>query len=570
MTRPIAADDLFAVRIVGDPRLSPDGTRVAYVVTRLDREADDYRSAVWLAPLDGGEPAQLTSGAARDSEPRWSPDGSRLAFVSNRPYERTVPPTREAERAKRENKPVSDEKPKGQIWTIAVAGGEARQLTAQPNGASSAAWSPDGATIAFLSEADDADLPEPAADERIISTLRYRHDGHGFVDGRHQHLWTISAGGGDAVQLTFGDTDDGDIAWSPDGARLAFIGNRTPERDRNEVGALYAVSSSGGEPAPLLETDGLFFAPAWSPDGAEIGVVGHREASANGRNLDLWIVPADGGEALDLTSDWDRSFEDAGMSDVFTGADVRPVWLGRNALLALASDRGATSLYRVERAGGSVAPAIGGARRVAAFDVAGDHVVFSAGEPDRPFELFAAALDGGGERKLTAHNDAWLAEVALAPAEEIEFRSAAGDLALQGWLLKPPGFDPARRYPLILEIHGGPHGMYGYAMFHEMQLLAARGYLVLLSNPRGSAGYGEDFATTTRARWGESDAPDVLGAVDAVLERPYVDPARLGVTGGSYGGYLTNWLIGHDDRLRAAVTQRCVSNFHSFYGTSDI
>ncbi|HET7093800.1 MAG TPA: prolyl oligopeptidase family serine peptidase, partial [Thermomicrobiales bacterium] len=422
-----------------------------------------------------------------------------------------MPPTREAERAKREDKPAPDEKPKGQIWTIAVAGGEARQLTAQPYGASSPAWSPDAATIAFLSEADDADLPEPAADERIIATLRYRHDGHGFVDGRHQHLWTIPAAGGDAVQLTFGDTDDGDIAWSPDGARLAFIGNRTPERERNEVAALYAIPAHGGEPTALLETDGLFFAPAWSPGGSEIALVGHREASANCRNLDLWIVPANGGEAVDLTAGWDRSFEDAGMSDVFTGSDIRPIWLDDGALLALASDRGATSIYRAERAAGAVASAIGGARRIAAFDVAGDRVVFSAGETDRPFELFTAAIDGGDERKLTAHNDAWLAEVALAPAEEIEFRSAAGDLALQGWLLKPSGFDPTRRYPLILEIHGGPHGMYGYAMFHEMQLLAARGYLVLFSNPRGSAGYGEEFATTTRARWGESDAPDVLG-----------------------------------------------------------
>ncbi|MFM9105436.1 MAG: alpha/beta hydrolase family protein, partial [Chloroflexota bacterium] len=202
--------------------------------------------------------------------------------------------------------------------------------------------------------------------------------------------------------------------------------------------------------------------------------------------------------------------------------------------------------------------------------VAGKSLVCLAGDCVTPFELFTCKPDGSGWRPLTGHNDAFLAETALSPAEEILFPSAAGDREIQGWLLRPPGFDPAVRYPVIVQIHGGPHAMYGHAPFHEMQLMAARGYVVLFTNPRGSAGYGQEFAACTRARWGESDMPDIMGAVDAVSALPGVDPARIGVTGGSYGGYLTNWLVGHTNRFKAAATQRCVANFHSMYGTSDI
>jgi dipeptidyl aminopeptidase/acylaminoacyl peptidase len=211
---------------------------------------------------------------------------------------------------------------------------------------------------------------------------------------------------------------------------------------------------------------------------------------------------------------------------------------------------------------------------VAAFGLTpdGPGLAFLAGDASHPFELFLADADGGNERQLTDHNRAFVAEVALAPVAEMRFPSQADDLELQGWLMTPPGYATGSgvKLPLILQIHGGPHAMYGHALFHEMQLMAARGYAVLFTNPRGSAGYGERFTTCTRGKWGEADAPDVLGALDAVVARGDVDPARLGVTGGSYGGYLTNWLIGHSDRFKAAVTQRCVSNFHSMYGTSDI
>lgn len=586
--RPITADDLFHIQLVSDPRPSPDGGRVAYVVTRLDREADEYKAAIWLVPVNGGEPIRLTSDAARDTTPRWSPDGRLIAFVSNRAPTMTPPsPPDHAKKNAAQPTPkpdaVAPAKPKNQIWVIPVAGGEARQVTNQRHGATAPAWSPDGRSLAFLFASgpdDDPDhrwlpaAPEPVADERIIDHPRYRFDGRGFFAGRHNHLWTIPVDGGEATQLTGGDTDDDQPAWSPDGRQIAFVGNRTEGRHRNSVRGIYLVPAAGGEVRPLIELDGRFGAPVWSPDGTRLAVLGHRDGASFGKNLHLWTIPAGGGEPVDQTATWDRSLDDDGMSDLFVASDQRPSWsVDGNHLLALSSDDGRTHVYRIPLGDGAVSAVTSGDRRVAGFAPLPDgRLVLLSGDSVSPFELSVVDEGGKNERQLTHHNRPFLDEVQLAPAEEIRFKSQAGDRDLQGWLLRPPGFaaGSAVNYPLILQIHGGPHAMYGHAPFHEMQLMAARGYLVLFTNPRGSSGYGEEFATSTRGNWGEADLPDILGGLDAVLADASVDPERVGVTGGSYGGYLTNWAISHSDRFRAAVTQRCVSNFHSMYGTSDI
>ncbi len=590
--RPIVAEDLFRLFIVSDLQVSPDGQFLAYVVTRLDRDADDYRAAIWIVSLDGRTPRQLTSGTARDGSPRWSPDGHQIAFVSNRQGETPEPAAADREKQKgaqeRQSRPGSpseaqEKGPKPQIWVIAVGGGEARQLTRQPFGATSPAWSPDGQTIAFLSPTpadhepnvtEDEDT-RTVADERLITNIRYRFDGRGFIE-RHDHVWTVPSAGGDARQLTTGDTDDAQPTWSPDGVRIAFVSNRTPDRETNGISAIYVVPALGGALRCLTEGAFAFTAPSWSPDGSRLVFIGTDDPRAGGaKNANLWTVLAGGGTPTNHTSNWDRSFGDHGMSDVYMSADDRPVWSPDGATVyALASDRGSTHIHQVTLQDGTVERLTSGPRRIVSFGVGGggSTLCFISGEAHRPFEVFTANATGRDERQLTEHNREFLNEVALSRNEEILFRSQSDGTEIQGWILKPPGFQEgtSTKYPMILQIHGGPHAMYGHALFHEMQLMAARGYVVLYTNPRGSSGYGENFTGSTRGRWGEHDMPDVMGALDAILERGYVDESRVGVTGGSYGGYLTNWIIGHTDRFKAAVTQRCVANFYSFFGTSDI
>lgn len=572
--RPITADDLFQIKLVSDPWLAPDGSRVAYVVTELNEESDAYTSAIWLLSLAGESPRRLTSGSHRDQSPRWSPDGSHIAFVSNRQGH-----TATREKSDEPSSGVSaEEKPQAQIWLIPTDGGEARQVTSVAHGASEPVWSPDGQSLAFLAKTKPADdlnapsEPEAVADERVITSIRYRSDGSGFVE-TFPHVWSVRATGDDCRQLTSGPFEDGHPLWSPDGQTLYFISNRTDGNERNGRSLLYQVPASGGEPACATDGDYRFDSPVWSPDGKRIALLGTDDpVGGSSKNANLWTWTLATGELQNHSSDWDRSLGDYGMSDVSGSGDAVPQWSADgNSVYTLASDSGETHVYKIDLNTQQVHNVTEGARRIAAFQIIDEgSLVTLVGDAAQPFELFLE--EPGGERALTSHNASFLNQVALSPAEELRCQSPVDGKEIQGWVLHPPGFDPdaQTKYPLIVQIHGGPHAMYGQAMFHEMQLMAARGYVVLFTNPRGSSGYGEEFTSCTRGTWGESDMPDVIAAVDALLARGFVDESRMGITGGSYGGYLTNWIIGHTDRFRAAVTQRCVSDFVSFYGTSDI
>jgi dipeptidyl aminopeptidase/acylaminoacyl peptidase len=556
--RRITSDDLYRFKLISEPQFSPDGSRISYVVTTIEREKNDYRSSVNLANADGSATRRVTQADAKDSLPRWSPDGKHLAFLSNR-----------AEKA--------------QVWLIRADGGEAWQVTELTEGVASYAWSPDGASFVVVSKAteeseakkDDKDKDEEKSDVKHITKIRYKADGEGFLDGKPKHLWLVPAFGGAAHQLTSADIDDVDPVWSPNGREIAYVTNRSDGREMNQVTQVWSIVATGKEERAILGGDNADFgSPSWSPDGSQLAVIGGWDPVSGGaKSANLWVVPAAGGDARNLSGDFDRSIGDSAMSDVYAGSSTRPIWTPDGAsLLTLVSDSGSTHIFRVSLDGGDIQRITGGDRRISAFSLSpdGTKLAYLAGTATDPGDLFVANSDGSDEQQLTELNKEFLTTVTLSEPEEFRVPSHSDGAEIQAWVMKPVGFETGKKYPMILQIHGGPHGMYANHMMHEFQLMAARGYVVVYCNPRGSAGYGEAFTTYTHKAWGEKDMPDVMAAVDHVVSQGYVDENRLGITGGSYGGYMTLWMIGHTDRFKAAVTQRCVSNLHSFYGTSDI
>jgi dipeptidyl aminopeptidase/acylaminoacyl peptidase len=584
--RELELDDLFRIALISDPHIAPTGTHVAWVETRLDKDDDSYKSAIWIVEADGANPRKLTSGAQRDGNPRWAPDGRSIAFTSNRKPARAVretePETDEKSKSdpgdKKKESAEKDAKPPTQIWVISIDGGEASQVTNHPEGASSPSWSPDGSAIAFTAsdkvrKSDSFVAPVTTgtyADERVVNDIRYRFDGRGWLES-FSHVWVASVNSGELTQKTFGDANDGDPAWSPDGGSIAFV--RTPREvtASPRSSSIFLLNVASGDAEALLPLDGSFDSPSWSPDGKRLAFFDNGDPSFNGLNVKLGISSLDGPQFDVFDGSVDLSFGDFGMSDVSAGSDARPRWIDDKSIALLISGQGSTHIHRLDVKGNKLKQITTGKRRVMGFDIRDDVVHYVAGEIHRPTELFVANANGKKERQITSANTAFLDEVRLAEAIDLDVTSPDGQ-KIQAWLLPPHDLDGDRpaKYPLIVQIHGGPHAMYSYAMFHEMQLMAARNYGVVFCNPRGSSGYGEQFTMCTRGTWGESDMPDVMATLDEALNQPWVDENRLGVTGGSYGGYLTNWIIGHTDRFKAAVTQRCVSNFYSFFGTSDI
>ncbi|MDR7483334.1 MAG: S9 family peptidase [Armatimonadota bacterium] len=569
--RPMTPEDLLSLRWVTDVALAPDGRTVAYALERVGSfpgasgaRRFDYRSHLWVVDAGGGEPRQFTTGEQRDRHPVWSPDGRAVLFLSDR-------------RAA----PAATGKPPAHLWVIPAAGGEARQLTQAEHGPVEPAWSPDGTQIAFSGKPPVTE--PPACDVKIITRLRHKADGEGLWDGRYRHIFVVPAAGGPAWQLTAGPFDHREPAWSPDGRRLAFVANRSEDADATNVADLWVVDATGGAPRRLTRSVGPVASPAWSPDGAQIAYLGHENACMGASNVMLWVVSADGsGEPRCLTRHYDRSLAHHLLSDM--RAHPRgsgPVWSpdGR-FLFVLVADGGSTQLAAVEVSTGLVHLVTTGRHDIyaASFDARCARVAMAISTPAEPGDVWIADVEGpadgrpavAGARRLTAVNQELLAGVALSTPQRFAYRGA-DDWTIEGWVMAPVGAAPDARAPTILCIHGGPHAAYGETFFHEFQVLAGAGYALVFTNPRGSQGYGQAFTAATHHDWGGKDCEDILAGLDAALARfPFLDPQRLGVQGGSYGGFMTNWIIGHTPRFQAAVTMRSIVNCLSQWGTSDL
>lgn len=573
-TRNITIEDLYAFKATSQPRISPDGKRIAFIVTRIEKHKHEYHSSIWMVPTEGGEAQQFTSSAANASSPAWSPDGHWLAFVSEREGE----PLHSDEK---DQKKLGKNKP--QIWLIPTDGGEARQLTHAQHGASNPVWSPDSKRVLFNAPVGPADEEtedgKPLPKVRVIDRLWYRLDGVGFIYERRNHLFLIDIAGGEAEQLTEGDWDDGDAAWSPDGSSIAFACSREEDRWRLPTPDIYTLAITDGKPGNLRRvTDGTIACGsiAWSPDGKTLAFLAVLKLRSGG-HTDIYTIPASAEKAAAtcLTQQFEGSFSDWTNSDI--GDDhlaPAPAWSADGkTLYALASHRGATRIYAISAKGvGTEPPTLttGGIHvRDFSIDRATNTMALLIGRPTRIQEIYTRPTTRTGElRRLTGFNEDFLSQLTLSMPEYMQYAGADG-WPMDGWIMKPYDFDPAKKYPLIVEIHGGPATQYGYGFFHEMQLLAAAGYVVLYTNPRGSIGYGRDFSLAVRGKWGEKDSLDIMAGVDALIQKGFIDEQRLGVTGGSYGGFMTNWLIGHTDRFKAAVTDRSVTNLASDFGSGD-
>jgi dipeptidyl aminopeptidase/acylaminoacyl peptidase len=577
--------DWYKVTNLSSPAMSPDGRRVAFTVTTVDERNNRRHSEVWWVATAGGAPVRLTSPSTESSNPRWSPDGTRLYFTSNRPGGR------------------------GTTWVLRVdePAGEAFQIDSLPP--ANASVTRDGRLFVFAAAADADSAPRgPAAggaggaaparapfgaitrpldqarfDGRHYVQFPIKSNGPGYLANpatarvaRPQQLFTQAAGATARTQLTRTAYSHQAPVVSPDGQWIAFVADaelrpdsvvqaiadslallpydrardEAPRNDRD----IYVIPATGGEPRKVASLQGEESQLAWSPDGKRLAYIGRTTRTSNAR---LMVVDVAGGTPVSLTDGWQYE------PSVFD-------WLPGGDLLMEASIGGRSAVYRVDVKRRTMTEVIGGRRvlRGLSTDRAMKQLAFVATSVTQPTELYVAGIDGRNERKLTAFNDALNAQVAWADAERFTYPSVGG-VSIEGWLMKPFGYDPARKYPVVLYIHGGPHSQYNEGWFDEFQNLAGAGMFVLYTNPRGSSGYGAEFTYSTRGRWFAEDYQDLMTAVDVVARRPDVDSTRMGVTGGSYGGVMTAWVTAKTARFKAAQADRMISNWWSWYGSSD-
>ncbi len=542
-------EDIYELVNAGDPRISPDGSRIAFVVTAVDRESNEYRGAIWVAPLDGSaKPRQFTSGERRDSTPRWSPDGKWLAFASNRGEDKT---------------PMN-------LYVIPAEGGESRKLTDQKESVEEIAWAPDSKRVAFVARVRDeayAEEDDKKRAPRRFTRVFHKLDSVGFTGDRRKHLFVVELDGGDPRQLTSGDFEHAGATWSPDGKRIVIDGLRDERWDVELVNRLYSVDVAGSsEPKALTGDDGSYGDPSFSPDGSRIAYRWTPEDGTYPHHSQLGVMNADGSDPKLLTTSLDLQCGPYPDSR-------EPVWDG-DRLVFTVEDGGNLHVYTVAADGSSEPERIvDGERVITAFDMRDSKLAYVASTHTTMRELYVGT-DG---QRVTNVGDAYTQGRELAKPERFTAVSADG-YEVDAWIVRPAGFEPGKRYPAVLTIHGGPFAQYGTGFFDEVQVYAAAGYVVLFSNPRGGSGYSEEHGRAIRGPmndagpgWGTRDYEDVMAVVDTALANfDFIDPERLGVIGGSYGGFMTSWIIGHTNRFKAAISERAVNNLVSMFGSSDL
>lgn len=577
--------DWYRVTTLSSPAVSPDGRSVAFTVTTVREAANKRHSEVWMVGTDGGTPRRLTSPSVESSNPRWSPDGKLLLFSSSRPDS------------------------KARTWGLRmdIAAGEAFEVDSLPDGS----YTQDGRTVVWADTAsgpkrDSTDAKDlfakmeamarppfgaitrpldPARfDGRHIVDLGYKFNGRGFIPASReaprdtpQQIWIRPVAGGEKKQLTHAPYSHRNVAISPDGRWIAFVADaqlrpdslvrrerdslqraaydpRRSEAPRNDSD-IYIIPATGGEPRRLTTATGSESDLAWSPDGTRLAYESSLTRTGSSR---IWVIPAAGGPAVNLLGDW--KYE----PDQFR-------WTPSGSILMQAAIGGRDAIFTIDPATRERREIVSGRRRLPGVDSdpSARVLAYVSSSVNAPWELYVAGGDGSNERKVTGFNDKLNAEISWPEAERFTYTSVGG-LEIEGWLQKPYGYEPGRKYPLVFYIHGGPHSAYGEGWFDEFHSITGGGMWVLYTNPRGSSGYGAAFTFSTRGRWGLEDYQDLMKAVDIAAKRPDVDSTRMGVTGGSYGGFMTAWVTTKTNRFKAAEADRMISNWWSWWGVSDV
>ncbi len=578
--RPISELDLLRFVWAADPQVAADGSKAAFVRVGVDKDKDDYESSVWVVSMAGGDPRRLTLGP-RDAWPRWSPDGTRLLFVRRGEHEGKLRPA--------------------QVFVLAMTGGEPRPITDLPEGVAAPAWSPDGKSITFLSGTTPDDLAKAAnkakgitppreSDVRIVTRAEFRGDNVGYRDPKHPaQVWTVAVPPVDSddrppapKRLTTGPFDASDPTWSPDGKRIFFISTRDADpAHRVDRSSLFAVAAEGGSIEPIATIAGSISAPSPRPDGKMIAFRGAlADPPLSYIPPDLFVLDLTTGPKSppkNLSADFDFDIGGGLAGDQHpprAASPTRPAWIkGGSTVVDKVARQGRANLEAFDVATGKTSPITTGDRDISAFHASADGsklVVLNLSATTLPdlFLVEAASPSTAAPKRLTDLTAKLMAGLDLPAPEEFRYKSFDGR-EIPAFVQKPPGFDPGKKYPLILNVHGGPHAAYGSTFAHEFHWMAAKGYVVLYPNPRGSSSYGAEFGNIIQHRYPGDDYLDLMAGVDELIRRGFVDPKKLGITGGSGGGLLTNWAITRTDRFAAAVAQRSIADWSAWWYAAD-